>query len=82
MAIDLKYGRVSVENVPGNPFGEDEPVIVFRARDKNILDLLDKYEMLCKEGGSPDEHLTAIRVVRANMERWQRENPDLVKTPD
>lgn len=30
MAIDLKYGRVTLENAD---IGEDEPVVVFRARD-------------------------------------------------
>lgn len=82
MAIDRKYGRVTVEHTPGNPLGEDEPVVVFRARDQELPRLLRGYWKHCAAAGSPYQHLEMIREAEAFVSRWQRDNPDLVKVPD
>lgn len=36
MAVDRKYGRVTLER---GTIGEDEPVVVFRAQDKMLPEL-------------------------------------------
>jgi hypothetical protein len=82
MAIDLKYGRVSVEREPGNPLGDDEPVVLFRARDVVLPGLLGKYEEECDFYGADKDHLAAIRKAQAAVIDWQDRNPTLVKTPD
>jgi hypothetical protein len=79
MGYDTKYGKVTTE------FGEipdDEPVIVFRARDKNVVDLLDEYLELCEERRSPPHHLNLIRQTQDTIRNWQNEHPDRVQVPN
>lgn len=79
MAFDTKYGKVTTEF---GTIGEDEPVIVFRARDANVLDMLANYWGLCKAAGSPQHHLDLIDKTMKTIEAWQEENHDQVKVPD
>jgi hypothetical protein len=76
MAIDLKYGRVTLER--GN-IGEDEPVVVFRAQDRLLPKLLKVYNILCEIAGSPAHHLTAVHNAAMAVKAWQMHNP--TKTP-
>lgn len=79
MGIDLKYGRVTTEH-PGPD--EDEPVIIFRAQDKEVPKLLDEYYDRCEAAGSPEHHLAAIMETKVRIERWQQEHPDRVRVPN
>jgi hypothetical protein len=78
MAEDLKYGHVTLEHghVP-----DDEPVVVFRARDKLLPRLLSMYFGLCKEAGSPQHHLDLITQRHIEISRWQDKNPGQVRVP-
>jgi hypothetical protein len=79
MGYDGKYGRVSLQ------YGEipdDEPVIVFRARDTNTRAVLAHYLKLCDQGGSPVRHQRLIAEALHRFTRWQEENPDKVRVPD
>lgn len=82
MAIDIKYGRVTVENEPGNPFGEDEPVFIIRARDKSALRAIDYYGEAAAEAGASIEFLGLVGEVHGFFRHWQATHPDLVKVPD
>lgn len=79
MGYDRKYGKVTTEhgNIP-----DDEPVIVFRARDVRTRGVLAHYLKLCEQGGSPVRHLRLVAEQLARFTRWQEENPDRVKEPD
>lgn len=90
MGYDGKYGKVTTEhgNIP-----DDEPVIVFRARDVHTVQLIDYYKALCAgtvEGGavqagypaSPQRHLDLIEEARRRFADWQAEHADQVKAPD
>ena len=77
MAIDGKYGRVTLEH---GVIGEDEPVVVFRAQDETTIHLLDYYRILCVLAGSPARHLALIDKTRATFHDWQGEHD--VKVPD
>lgn len=79
MAVDGKYGKVALEH---GSIGEDEPVVVFRARDKNLPALLAHYMQLCTQTGSPDRHLTLIASSYRAIREWQDNNPEAVKVPD
>lgn len=82
MPVDAKYGRVTVEREPGNPFGENEPVFLLRARDVTSCGTLTEYRAQCVAYCAPSEHLAALdEVIRAFM-RWQDGHPELVKVPD
>lgn len=71
MAIDNKYGRVTLEK---GTIGEDEPVVVFRAQDKLLPELLNAYQRLAIHAGSPPRHLEAIDDALDAVETWQQHN--------
>ena len=79
MAIDNKYGRVTLEH---STIGEDEPVVVFRAQDALLPRLLDIYRFLCEIGGSPRNHLQQIRRTTLEVKGWQAQNRTKVPTSD
>lgn len=79
MAIDFKYGRVVTEY---GEIGEDEPVVVFRARDKLLVHILDYYAEACADIGSPQHHIDLINRSMNRVEEWQHENMDLVRVPN
>jgi hypothetical protein len=71
MAIDNKYGRVTLEK---GTIRDDEPVVVFRAKDELLCDLLEAYRLLCERAGSPAAHLTAIQDDADRVKAWQLVN--------
>lgn len=78
MPYDGKYGKVTLEH--GDHIPEDEPVIVFRAKDQLTIQLLDYYEMLCKVAGSPKRHIDMVAKRRREFKDWQGKNE--TKVPD
>ena len=77
MAKDLKYGKVTLEK---SSIGEDEPVVVFRARDKLLLKVLAYYHLFCLKEGSPRKHLDLILDAHKIVKDWQSTNE--TKVPD
>lgn len=71
MAIDAKYGRVTLEH---GTIGEDEPVVVFRATDSLLPKILAYYHMFCLKKGSPKHHLDLIISSRDSVVAWQEEH--------
>jgi hypothetical protein len=71
MAIDIKYGKVTLEH---GTIGVDEPVVVFRATDSFLPKLLAYYHLFCLRGGSPRRHLDIILDGREKVLAWQRIN--------
>lgn len=69
MGYDLKYGHVTTER---GTIADDEPVVVFRAQDAILPDLLDWYAAECARRGSPARHLSAIGDAHAAVTDWQR----------
>lgn len=78
MAIDNKYGRVTTEF---GTIGEDEPVVVFRATDVLLPDVLSYYLYKCADRGSPKKHLDLIRDTEGVVGEWQKLNPSKVHVP-
>lgn len=76
MAIDLKYGHVTLER---GTIGEDEVVVVFRAQDDLLPKVLAYYHLFCLKAGSPRRHLDMILNARDGVMRWQDNNK--TKTP-
>ena len=77
MAIDSKYGRVTLEH---GHIGEDEPVVVFRATDALLPKVLAYYHLFCVKAGSPRRHLDLILNARDRVVEWQSRNP--TRTPN
>lgn len=72
MAIDDKYGRVTLEH---GTIGENEPVVVFRATDILLPKLLAYYHLFCLREGSPKRHLDLILKSRESVMLWQETFP-------
>jgi hypothetical protein len=79
VAIDRKYGRVEME---WGRIGADEPVVVFRARDKLLPKVLDAYLAMCELAGSPWHHQEIVRETRADILAWQEVNETRVPSSD
>ena len=79
MGYDGKYGNVTTEfgDIP-----DDEPVIVFRARDVTTDALLTYYAMLAVNAGSPRRHIDLVYGTHSRFRAWQEANPDKVRVPD
>lgn len=71
MAIDGKYGKVTLEH---GDIGEDEPVVVFRAKDVLLPKVLAYYTALCLKAGSPRRHIDIIFSSYDNVKKWQDEH--------
>jgi hypothetical protein len=71
MAIDGKYGRVTLER---GTIGDDEPVVVFRSQDRILPKLLKVYRIMCELAGSPRRHLDAIDDAATTVKAWQADN--------
>ncbi len=71
MALDPKYGKVTLQR--GN-VGEDEPVVVFRARDALLPKVMEEYLRLCKAAGVPSKHLDQIGETSNKIKTWQMKN--------
>lgn len=79
MGRDGKYGRVTTEH---GDIPDDEPVIVFRARDEHTRAVLAHYLKLCDQGGSTMRHLRLVAEALAVFTRWQEKNPEKMRTPN
>ena len=79
MGYDGKYGKIATEH---GSIPDDEPVIVFRARDALACPLLSAYYGLCEKKGSPEFHLALIEQTYKTFADWQEAHPDQVRTPD
>ncbi len=71
MAVDRKYGRVILEH---GTIGEDEPVVVFRAQDQLLPEVLAVYAQMCIAHGSPAEHIQGLELSARRVIEWQREH--------
>jgi hypothetical protein len=78
MAIDNKYGRITTEF---GSIGEDEPVVIFRARDVILPEVLAFYHHKCWQVQSPDKHLNLVRNSMDQVIDWQKANPKEVQVP-
>jgi hypothetical protein len=79
MAVDGKYGHVTLER---GDVGEDEPVVVFRAQDAILPDVLRYYRLRCAEQGSPQHHLNLLEETIRRVRGWQEGHPTKVPTSD
>lgn len=80
MAEDRKFKFENgqfVNRVSGEAIPDDEPVILFRARDRKALGLLIMYQGLCDE----DHHKAAIQDRINEFSQFQIDHPERMKEP-
>ena len=82
MAVDAKYGYVTVEKEPGHPFGDSEPVFILRGRDMVASVAIEEYALACRIAGASEEHVHSIYDAKEHFEQWAALNEELMKVPD
>lgn len=83
--IDLKHhinslGQI-VKSGNGQVILEDEPLILFRARDRLAFPLLLNYLALCRTDGCNDYQLGQLGQIVDSFSKWAATNPDKMKQP-
>ncbi len=81
--IDAKTQTTGeLQKIDGTPIPEDEPLILFRGKDKLLPDMLRSYNELCRAAGADEAQLSVVEAKIKSIEAWQRANQDKVKVPD
>ena len=81
--IDGKYKTDgNITKLDGTPIPDDEPLILFRSKDRLLPELLEHYWQSCKEAGSPQRQLDLVKDRIKEVRAWQTANPDKLKIPD
>lgn len=57
---------------------DDEPIFIFRAKDKNALTMLEVYQRLCAD----KNHQDVIGKRIQDFKEFRDKNPELMKEPD
>lgn len=73
-AIDGKI----VNRATGEPIPDDEPIIIFRAKDRKSTGMLIAYRAMCEN----ENHKAVIDGRIEDFLDWQMRNQDLTKEPD
>ena len=76
--IDPKY---IVYEIPGDEIPEDEPLLLFRARNKFALDILRIYKRMCIADGCALEHIEKIDNRIEAFQNFAIEHAERVKQP-
>jgi hypothetical protein len=81
--IDGKYQTSGdITKLDGTPIPEDEPLILFRAHDKLLVPLLEKYNELCINAGCHEGQINLMNQRINEIKTWQAANQDKLKVPD
>jgi hypothetical protein len=81
--IDGKYKTSGdLTKLDGTSIPADEPLILFRAHDKLLVQLLEYYTELCQKAGSPEAQLNLLSKRIVEIKAWQASHQDKLKTPD
>jgi hypothetical protein len=81
--IDGKYKTSGdITKLDGTSLPEDEPLILFRGQDKLLPRLLEHYNQLCRDAGSPKAQLDLLQQRIDEIKKWQADNAQKLKVPD
>ena len=81
MAVDGKFGHVTLEYQPGVPIPDDIPCFVLLARDRAALSTLIDYQHHAEAAGMPPVGLAMVEGAISRFAQWRRDHPDEMKTP-
>lgn len=81
--IDGKYKTDgNITKLDGTPIPDDEPLILFRAKDKLLPQLLEDYKKLCQDAGCQPQQIETLVPLIQQVKDWQTANQAKVKLPD
>lgn len=64
------------------PIPSDEPVILFRAKDRLAIPLLIEYRTLCAESGCGANHMSLVVETLSDFLTFAQKHPERMKRPD
>lgn len=70
-----------VKHTNGTAIPEDEPVILFRARDYLAVPMLSYYRELCRRDGATDYQLTSMDDMIEKFRKFASSHPEVMKQP-
>jgi hypothetical protein len=82
--IDQKFhieDNKIIKTSSGEVVPEDEPLILFRARDYLALTMLDYYRVLCIADGCTGYQLEKLDAVIADFQQYTVDHPEMMKQP-
>lgn len=74
---DIEHNRL-INAASGEPIPADEPIFIFRAKDKHLLKVLAEYRMMCEN----DEHVGAVEQREVEISEWQQRTRHRIGEPD
>jgi hypothetical protein len=80
-------GLVTLEKVQiiktsnGQPIPEDEPIILFRGRDRLAYGMLMHYRQLCIDDGCTDYQLESMDKMIKAFQDYASNHPEIMKQP-
>lgn len=66
-----------IKTTNGQAIPDEEPIILFRGRDKLALPMLRHYYNLCKEDGATEYQLDSVRVMIAKFAAFAESSPTM-----
>jgi len=81
--IDTKYKTSgTITKLDGTPIPDDEPLILFRGRDRLLVQMLEHYLQLRRKANSSNARLQLLNDQIEIIKQWQTGNPNKTKTPE
>ena len=81
--IDGKYKTDgNITKMDGTPIPDDEPLILFRAKDKLLPQVIENYKKLCQDAGCQPQQVESLGPLVQQVKDWQTANAGKVKLPD
>jgi hypothetical protein len=82
--IDPKYhieNETIVKTLTDEPVPDDEPLILFRARDRLALPMMRIYKVLSEMDGCTDYHIAGVNAVINAFLDFRIKHPERMKQP-
>lgn len=81
-AIEIRNGDpVIVKAATGEAIPDDEPLILFRSRDRHARRMLHYYRDLCCQDACTEFHMRGITTRIEAFEKFAEEHPERMKQP-
>ena len=76
---DVKISIVKMSN--NDPIPEDEPVFLFRGRDRLAIEALFAYQQACNKDGCTDYQILMLDEQINKFIQFQKDHPERMKQP-
>ena len=70
-----------VKTSNGQIIPEDEPLMLFRGRDRLAVPMSENYKQLCVEDGCVEQHIQSAQVCVDLFKKFAQEHPERMKQP-